>query len=137
MSTRDLETIFPQGQILDIGGQRIEIRPLVLGELPAMLRAIRPFASELSAEPDWLALLAEHGEALLRALAIASHRSDDWVASLELDDAITLGAAVFEVNAIFSCAGSPRKSAIWRSRSASDSAVVRCHRPANSCRASA
>ena len=101
MSTRDLETIFPQGQILDIGGQRIEIRPLVLGELPAMLRAIRPFASELSAEPDWLALLAEHGEALLRALAIASHRSDDWVASLELDDAITLGAAVFEVNADF------------------------------------
>jgi hypothetical protein len=101
MSTRDLETIFPQGQILDIGGQRIEIRPLVLGELPAMMRAIRPFASELSAEPDWLALLAEHGEALLRALAIASHRSDDWVAALELDDAITLGAAVFEVNADF------------------------------------
>lgn len=101
MSAIDLETIFPQGQVLDIGGQRIEIRPLVLGELPAMLRAIRPFASELSAEPDWLALLAEHGEALLRALAIASHRSDDWVASLELDDAITLGAAVFEVNADF------------------------------------
>ncbi len=101
MSEAELEVIFPRGEVINIAGERIEIRPLVLGELPAMLRAIRPFSGELSQEPDWLALLAEHGEALLAALALASHRPHEWVESLPLDEAITLAATVFEVNADF------------------------------------
>ncbi|MBU9123545.1 hypothetical protein KTD15_32835, partial [Burkholderia multivorans] len=56
---------------------------------------------QLTGEPDWLALLCEHGDSLLTALALASRRPREWVDALALDDAITLAATVFEVNADF------------------------------------
>nr|WP_279196681.1 DUF6631 family protein [Ralstonia mannitolilytica] len=101
MTTSDLDLLVPQTQSLEIAGQRLTISPLVIGELPAMLKAVRPFAEQLTGEPDWLALLCEHGDALLAALALASRRPREWVDALALDDAITLAATVFEVNADF------------------------------------
>ncbi|BCO30110.1 hypothetical protein TspCOW1_02130 [Thiohalobacter sp. COW1] len=97
----DLETLLPQPTVLEIDGARLEITPLRLGELPAMLKAVRPFAGQLVEEPDWLSLLAEQGEDLLEALCIACRRSREWVDALALDDALKLAAAVFEVNADF------------------------------------
>lgn len=97
----DLNVLVPQGRALELAGQRLTISPLVVGELPAMLKVVRPFAEQLSGEPDWLTLLCEHGEALLAALAIASRQPRNWVNALDLDDAITLAATVFEVNADF------------------------------------
>lgn len=97
----DLDMLVPQAQVLELAGQPLSIRALVVGELPAMLKAVRPFAEQLTGEPDWLALLCDHGDALLAALALASRQPRDWVDALALDDAITLAAAVFEVNADF------------------------------------
>lgn len=97
----DLDMLVPQAQVLELAGQPLNIRALVVGELPAMLKAVRPFAEQLTGEPDWLALLCDHGDALLAALALASRQPRDWVDALALDDAITLAAAVFEVNADF------------------------------------
>lgn len=101
MTHSDLDTLVPQARVLELVGQRLTISPLVVGELPAMLKAVRPFAEQLTGEPDWLALLCDHGDALLAALALASRQQRDWVDALALDDAITLAAAVFEVNADF------------------------------------
>jgi hypothetical protein len=101
MDTTDLEVLVPQSRVLEVAGRRLAIGPLVVGELPAMLKAIRPFAEHLNAEPDWLALLCDHGEALLEALAIASRTPREWVNSLPLDDAITVASVVFEVNTDF------------------------------------
>jgi hypothetical protein len=101
MSASDLDVLVPQPQVVDLAGQRLAISPLVLGELPAMLKAVQPFAQRLADEPDWLALLSDHGDALLTALAIASRQPREWVDALALDDAITLAATVFEVNADF------------------------------------
>lgn len=101
MTSSDLDLLVPQAQTLELAGQHLSISPLVLGELPAMLKAVRPFAEQLAGEPDWLALLCEHGDALLAALALASRQPRDWVAALALDEAITLTTAVFEVNADF------------------------------------
>lgn len=101
MTTSDLDVLVPQTQSLEIAGQRLTISPLVIGELPAMLKAVRPFAEQLTGDPDWLALLCEHGDALLAALSLASRRPREWVDALALDDAITLAATVFEVNADF------------------------------------
>jgi hypothetical protein len=67
-----------------------------------MLRTVQPFARELAGEPDWLALLGEHGESVLAALALGSRQSREWIDALPLDEALTLAAAVFEVNADFS-----------------------------------
>lgn len=86
---------------VEAGGERLELTPIRVGELPAFVRAIRPFAEQLMQAVDWLALFAEHGEALLDALAIASRRPKDWVEALALDDAIRLADALLEVNADF------------------------------------
>jgi hypothetical protein len=77
------------------------LTPIRLGELPRLLAVVRPLASELSADPDWLALLGQHGEAMLDLLAITARRERAWVNDLPLDDAVQLAAAVFEVNADF------------------------------------
>ena len=86
---------------LVIGGERLELTPLKVGDVPAFARAVQPVAASLSASPDWLALLAEHGEAVIDAVAIASRRPPEWVTNLALDDAVHLAEAVFEVNADF------------------------------------
>ena len=86
---------------LVIGGERLDLTPLKVGDVPAFARAVQPVAASLSASPDWLALLAEHGEAVIDAVAIASRRPPEWVTNLALDDAVHLAEAVFEVNADF------------------------------------
>ena len=86
---------------LVIGGERLDLTPLKVGDVPAFARAVQPVAASLSASPDWMALLAEHGEAVIDAVAIASRRPPEWVTNLALDDAVRLAEAVFEVNADF------------------------------------
>lgn len=86
---------------VEISGEHIDLTPLKVGEVPAFARAVQPIAASLSASPDWLALLAEHGEAVIAAIAIATRRPVDWVAGLDLDEAVRLAEAVFEVNADF------------------------------------
>ena len=86
---------------VEIAGEHIELTPLKVGEVPAFARAVQPIAASLSASPDWLAILAEHGEAVIAALAIATRRPVDWVAGLDLDEAVRLAEVVFGVNADF------------------------------------
>lgn len=86
---------------IEIAGERIDLTPLKVGEVPAFARAVQPIAVGLSASPDWLALLAEHGEAVIAAIAIATRRPVEWVAGLDLDEAVRLAEAVFAVNADF------------------------------------
>ena len=86
---------------IEIAGERIDLTPLKVCEVPAFARAVQPIAVGLSASPDWLALLAEHGEAVIAAIAIATRRPVDWVAGLDLDEAVRLAEAVFGVNADF------------------------------------
>ena len=86
---------------LVIGGERLELTPLKVGDVPAFARAIQPAAASLSASPDWLELLVLHGEAVVEAVAIASRRPPEWVRDLEIDDAVRLAESVFEVNADF------------------------------------
>lgn len=86
---------------VEIAGERIDLTPLKVGEVPAFARAVQPIAASLSVSPDWLALLAEHGEAAIAAIAIATRRPVEWVAGLDLDEAVRLAEAVFAVNADF------------------------------------
>ena len=91
----------PVPVFVEIAGERIDLSPLKVGELPAFARAVQPIAASLSASPDWLALLAEHGEAAIAAIAVAARRPVDWVTGLGLDEAVHLAEAVFGVNADF------------------------------------
>ena len=101
MSKDTFAALPPVPVSVEIAGEHIDLTPLKVGEVPAFARAVQPIAASLSASPDWLALLAEHGEAVIAAIAIATRRPVDWVAGLDLDEAVSLAEAVFEVNADF------------------------------------
>ena len=101
MTSETFAALPPVPVTLVIGGEPLELTPIRVGELPAFARAVQPVAVSLSASPDWLALMAEHGEAVIEAVAIATRRPVDWVAGLELDEAVHLAEAVFGVNADF------------------------------------
>ncbi|MDP2431462.1 MAG: hypothetical protein Q8O33_05475 [Pseudomonadota bacterium] len=96
-----LDTFVPEPAVIEIDGEPVEITPLKIGELPVFIRAIRPFAQHLTQDVDWLALFGERGEDLVSALAVAVRKPPEWVAARELDEAIRLSEAVFEVNADF------------------------------------
>lgn len=91
----------PLPTTLEIGSEQLDITPLKVGELPAFARAIRPIAQKLTHDPDWLALLADDGEAVLAALSLACRRPREWIDTLAVDDAVRLATAVFEANADF------------------------------------
>ena len=91
----------PVPVFVEIAGEHIDLAPLKVGEVPAFARAVQPIAASLSASPDWLALMAEHGEAAIAAIAVATRRPVEWVAGLDLDEAVRLAEAVFGVNADF------------------------------------
>jgi hypothetical protein len=97
----DYQTFPPVPRVVTVAGTALELTPIRLGELPRLLAAVRPLAADLSVEPDWLALLARHGEAVLELLTLATRRERAWINDLSLEDAVQLAAAVFEVNADF------------------------------------
>ncbi|MDP2430557.1 MAG: hypothetical protein Q8O33_00840, partial [Pseudomonadota bacterium] len=97
MMTMTLDTFVPEPVALEIAGETVAITPLKVGELPAFIRAIRPFAQHLTGEVDWLVLFGERGEDLVSALGLAIRKPREWVAARELDEAIRLSEAVLEV----------------------------------------
>jgi len=98
----DFAAFPPQPQSIEIAGDTLTLTPIRVGEVPALLAAIKPIAPQLmSGDPDWLALLTDHGEAILDALAVAARRPREWVEGLALDDAVQLATVLFEVNADF------------------------------------
>jgi hypothetical protein len=98
----DFDAFPPTPQTLAIAEIELAITPIRVGEIPALLAAVRPFAHRLvDGDPDWLELLADHGEELIKAIAVASRQPQDWVAALTMDDAIRLATTLFEVNADF------------------------------------
>ena len=100
-SNTDFQTFPPVPKVVTVAGTAVELTPIRLGELPRILAVVRPLAADLSAEPDWLDLLARHGEAVLELLTLATRRDRAWIEGLALDEAVTLACAVFEVNADF------------------------------------
>ena len=98
----DLEKLIPIAVELTVGGETLAIKPLKVGQMPALLRAISPVMQHLTrAEIDWLTLFGEQGDDLLAAIAIAVAKPRQWVDDLAADEAILLAAKVIEVNADF------------------------------------
>lgn len=99
---RDFASFPPQPQVVVIAGETLELTPIRVGEVPKLLAAVQPIASHLTqAAPDWLALITQHGDAIVDVLAIAARRSREWVEALSIDDAVNLASVLFEVNADF------------------------------------
>ena len=103
-----LETLAPPGSILILGDTSIEIMPAQLQDLAAMMRELKPLINDLAGGQEnpnaklfITDLFADHAQRMLRAAAIACHRSEDWVLSLSTAHQLDLLVKLFEVNIDF------------------------------------
>lgn len=101
-----LNVIDPPSITVMFHGTAREIRPLTVGQLPAMMRALRnvemPSTFDVHALASQLpALIADNGEAIIQAAVIASGEARAVVESAALDEFVTLVAAIIEINSDF------------------------------------
>lgn len=90
MSGGDLDILDPAPGVVQFRGERLEIRPLTIGMLPAFSRLVRPIIAEFHGgkHPAWNAddnamvidLLEGHGEDLITALSIAARKPVKFIA---------------------------------------------------------
>lgn len=95
-----LETYVYAASLVEAGGKHVAVSPLRVRQIPAFTRAISPIMGPLLAG-DMLAAVSVGGEDLVRAIAIATGESEEWLGDLLPDEFIQLAAAVVEVNADF------------------------------------
>jgi len=109
----EIETLDPLVRTLYIGGEKIEVAPLTIGQVGPVRRVLDPLLAELrggtdqpeaeAIEVDLKAFVLAHTDEAVEIVALAIKRpfGDRWVAGLYIDDFIDLATAVFEVNLDF------------------------------------
>lgn len=96
----NLEAYLPTPVVLCIAGKEIPVAPIKVRNIPAFARAAAPVMAAM-ASGDLLAAVAEAGDELIAAVAIATGEPADWLGDLDADDFVRLAGAVIEVNADF------------------------------------
>ena len=114
----DLEKLFPAGQEVTAGGEKVTLKPFTFGQLPRAIKLLRPVtdavgtagiaefsAGDFRLASDWPLrlpqLMDEAGEALVAFVAFACGKPRDWFDTLGADEGIALTRAAFEVNGDF------------------------------------
>ncbi len=106
----DLNVIEPATTSATFNGREIQIRPLTVGKLPGFARAIKPISGSIeaiasgAAVPDLftiLAMVAEHGEAVVDAVSIATGVEREELMRATPDQLIELAVVAIRVNADF------------------------------------
>ncbi len=95
----DLDIIEPEQRTVTFGGTEIPVRPLRVGQIPGVTRALRGVA--IGEDIDIMALIAEHGDAVIDAMAIATGMKRAEIEEGDPAEFIELARAVIEVNADF------------------------------------
>lgn len=95
-----LETYVPTACSLEVGGKTLSFGPMRVRQIPGFVAALAP-ALHLITAGQLLAAVSAHGDALIRASAIASGEPEDWIGELMPDDFVRLVTEVIEVNASF------------------------------------
>jgi|SRR5690606_10465747 len=125
MEARSLDVIAPEGQQVTLAsGRTITAKPITLGQLPRFVKAIRPAFGALvalvpassspgadggqGADPEGaldpvelLTAYADHGEAINDAVSIVTGEPREVIEGLNLEDALAVLRAVWEVNQDF------------------------------------
>ena len=111
--SKDLEVLAPTGASVAYRGERLEITPLTVGQLPRLVRVARPVIDavldleSLPGDNDGALLtlvmdmVERHGEAAFEAVAVATGRDLAWIEGGDLAEFIALAKAVIEVNRDF------------------------------------
>ncbi len=112
MSADDLDILDPPSGTVTFRGERLEIRPLTLGQLPMFSRLVRPVVAEFFGDrhPAWLEndelmvdeLFELHGEAIVEAAAIATGKPVEFIAgNTDASELLLLANRIVEVNRDF------------------------------------
>ena len=109
MTERDeLDVVAPQTTAVPYCGEQLEVGPLTIGQVPLLVRQARPLVDailELSDDADLMVvamdLVETHAEALIKAVAIATGRTPEFISKGNLTEFTTLTFKVFEVNRDF------------------------------------
>ncbi|KAI5914625.1 hypothetical protein [Thauera sp. 2A1] len=101
MSKDELQALFPGPVPVSVAGRDLEVGPLTLGELPALLAVLRESATSLGAGFDPVALVVEHPDLAIRLIAVLTRQDADWLKGLSLDEAAALLVAAIEANESF------------------------------------
>lgn len=106
----DLDVITPAATQATFNGVALNIAPLKVGQLPAFARAIQPISGAIEAiatgqaVPDLatiMAMIGDHGEAVVQAVSIASGVSVEDLNNATADQLIELAVVALKVNADF------------------------------------
>jgi hypothetical protein len=112
MAGEDLEILDPAPTEVTFRGERLEIKPLTVGQLPKFLRLARPLLSSLlDSETDLegdgaivdllVGAIADHGECAIDAAALVTGKPIDWFSEGNPAEFLRLAIAVFKVNRDF------------------------------------
>ncbi len=107
-----LDALESESSVINYGGQRLEIQPLVVGQIPSFVRKAKPIIGEISNLPDFnaddfdglayfLDLIERHGEILIEAIAIATKQKVEFIQAGNVDELYALVSKVVEVNHTF------------------------------------
>lgn len=95
-----LDTFVTEPRMVAAGGKQVAVAPLRVRQIPPFARAIAPAMSAIAGGHMQDVIIA-HGESLVRAVAIATGESEEWLGDLTADEFLALASAVVEVNADF------------------------------------
>lgn len=105
--TDEFSVITPIAESVHFRGSAVSVSPLKVGQLPRFARAIKSidsaaFGAVIDGDIDGIVtLFADHGEAMIDAVAIASGVPADTIADSDLDEVVRLAAVIVRVNSDF------------------------------------
>lgn len=108
----DIEVLAPASTPVPFAGEQVQVAPLMAGNLPAMIRAVRPFVGALAAmQPtgdgndidlmQFVNLLGDHGDAVFTAISLATGVAESQLRAAQIDQVLVLANAAIGVNRDF------------------------------------
>ena len=97
----DVDVLDPVGRTVRFLGREVEVRPMTVGQIPAVTRALRGIAITGTDAQSIMLLVGEHGEQILRAASLATRLPLVEIEEAQLPEFIELFGAIVEVNAAF------------------------------------
>lgn len=115
----ELDALFPQPTVVTLKSGPVEVWPLRARQFGPFARAVAPLLGEFNrlsaqarpvegggwtvglAPADWAALVWDHADTVIRAVAVALEKKPAEIGALFLDELVSLAATVVEVNADF------------------------------------
>lgn len=97
----DVDVLDPPGRTVQFLGREVEVRPMTVGQIPAVTRALRGINITGSDAHSIMELISEHGDQILRAASLATKIPLVEIEEAQLPEFVELFGAIVEVNAAF------------------------------------